>query len=214
MGMGQSVLIDMNSGWYKHKSEFNDGLKTRSYLQVLGALDALNAILPDDYRVRIDTKEYDDAVRGALSAFCNYCETDYPDPADKTKTVSLPTKHDAARIVRRTVLLSPELQMITGRKFDTFWRCDTCGRDNLLGGTTFRRTVLRKPFYLKVVPEPPLNAGGIAGKTDFHHKFESWARGFLAELNAEARRFRADYKPKDGEIDDFEADFGDDIDLD
>lgn len=212
--MGQSLLIDMNSGWYKHKTEFNEGLRTRNYPQCLGALDALNALLPDEYRVIIDNEEYNEKIKGNLVVLCNYCKSDYPDPNGKDKTIKAPTRTEVSKMQKQDLLLSAMDQLISGKRYDTFWQCPKCEKDNKLSQSTFKQSVLRKPFYLQVVPESPLPKPGLEGRTTFHMKFEKWARGFLVELNAQARQFRNDYKGKN-DIDEMDGsdNFGEDDDL-
>lgn len=201
--MGQSLLIDMNSGWYKHKTELNEGLRTRDYLAAEGALDSLNALLPDEYRVIIDTDEFKRRTRGNVIAFCNHCKSKYEDPKDKKTMVESPTRIDIDRVEKQQLLLPAFDQMLYGKEYDTFWVCPNCNKDNKLSETKFKKSAMQKPYYLKVVPEPPIHRPGLDDRTNFHYKFEKWARAFLTELNAQARQFRHDYKPKedDGELD-------------
>ncbi len=103
--MGQSLLIDMNSGWFKHKTEFNEGLRTQSYDQVKGALNALNALLPQDYRVTIDSEEYDELIRNNLVALCNHCDSEYEDPGKKDKMIKGPTRIDVSKMKKIRLLL-------------------------------------------------------------------------------------------------------------
>lgn len=203
--MGQSLLIDMNSGWYKHKTELNEGLRTRNYSEVEGALDALNALLPDEYRVLIDTELYNERIKGNMVALCGHCTTEYDDPANKEKTIKGQTRIDVEKMERQELLLPSMDRMIYGKETDTFWTCPECNKDNRLSETKFKRSVLQKPFYLKVVPEPPKHKPGIDDRTNFHYKFERWARAFLTELNAQARQFRHDYRGRENEFEDSEA---------
>lgn len=199
--MGQSLLIDMNSGWYKHKTEVNDGLKTRNYDQVLGALDSLNALLPPEYRVIIDDDDYNDKLKGNLIGLCNFCESEYNDPTNKNKILKGPTQIEHSKIKKLRLLLPETERLIYNKKYDDFWCCFKCSNMNRLSETKFRQTILKKPFYLQVVPEAPRRKLGIEDRTSYHVKFAKWARNFLAELNASAQKFRQEYKPKDDEVD-------------
>ena len=213
--MGQSLLIDMNSGWYKHKTEVNDGLKTMNYNQVLGALDSLNALLPDEYRVVIDSDDYNEKIKGNLLAMCPSCVTDYPDPNDRTKVLTLPTQTEHTRLKKLRLLLPKMDQIARGKKYNDYWECPKCFTLNDLSKTRFKQRILKKPFYLQVVPDPPKRHLGIEDRGTYHIKFAGWARLFLAELNASAQRFRQEYKPKD-DADGSESEFSikDDDDLD
>lgn len=206
--MGQSLLIDMNSGWYKHKTEVNEGIKIRNYNQVNGALAALNALLPDKYRVIIDNEEYNQKIQGNLVALCNHCTSEYEDQTNEGKMVELPTQNDVNKIKKYHLFLSNLDRVATGQKYDDFWKCESCKKINRLRETKFKQIILRKPFYLQVVPEPPKQKMGIEDRNVYHVKFELWARNFLAELNAQAQKFREEYKPKAWEMDQAEIDFG------
>lgn len=197
--MGQSLLIDMNSGWYKHKTEVNDGLKTRNYTEVKGSLNALNAILPEEYRVIIDDDLYREKIKGNLVALCNHCVTALPDPKKPDNNIEGPTQIDYDKLKVEHLLLNSFDQLTTGKKYDNFWECPECKKLNRMSETKFRQIILRKPFYLQVVPEPPKQHLGIQDRNIYHNEFESWARNFLGELNAQAQRFRQEYKPKEGE---------------
>lgn len=211
--MGQSLLIDMNSGWYKHKTEVNDGLKTGNYNQVLGSLDALNALLPKEYRVIIDTDDYNRRIESNLLAMCGFCSTMTPDPKGKDKDTEGPTTFEYSKLKRISLLLSSWDQIAYGKKYDDFWCCQKCNNLNRFSNTRFKQRILRKPFYLQVVPEPPLRKMGIEDRSSYHNKFAKWARLFLSELNAAAQKFRHEYKPKDQEVDIFDDTTGADDEL-
>lgn len=213
--MGQSLLIDMNSGWFKHKTEVNDGLKTHNYAQVIGSLNALNALLPNDYRIAIDDDLYNEKIKGNLVAQCNHCTSVIiPDPKKPEDEQEVPTQKDYAKLTVLHLLLDRFEQMATGKKYDDFWRCDSCKQLNRLSETKFKQIILRKPFYLKVVPEAPRRKIGVDGRHVYHNLFENWARNFLAELNAQAQKFRQEYKPADGEGGEGEDVNMEDLDLD
>lgn len=212
--MGQSLLIDMNSGWYKHKTEVNDGLKTHNYTQVKGALNALNALLPEEYRVIIDDELYNERIKGNLVALCNNCTSFMPEPKNPEKGVEAPTQIDYSKLKVLHLLLNSFDRFATGKKYDDFWSCPNCNKLNKLIETKFKQIILRKPFYLQVVPDAPKRHMGIEERNSYNIKFENWARNFLAELNAQAQKFRQEYKPKDGEYEEDMPQVFEDSDLD
>lgn len=203
--MGQSLLIDINSGWYKHKTEVNDGLKTRNDTQVKGSLYALNALLPQKYRVIIDDDLYRQRIKGDLVALCNNCTSTIEDETKKGEVIEVQTQTDYNKLEILHLLLESLERVAYNKEYDDFWICSKCNEMNRLSETKFRQVILQKPFYLQVVPEPPKRHIGIQDRITYHAKFESWARNFLGELNAQAQKFRQEYKPTGDE-----ADLGDD----
>lgn len=199
--MGQSLLIDVNTGFIKHRLTVLGGLLTGNTEAVIGSLNGMNALLPEAYRVTIDTDEYNARIRGSMVALCSHCKIskEIDDGEGKTKTVKVPTPIDYNQIKVYNFLLSNNIQFITGRKYDKFWICPKCKKDNRLSETEFEQTTLKEPHYLQVVPAPPVKSVGISDKMSFEIKFERWARKLEAELEASAARFRAEYKPRKGE---------------
>lgn len=201
MIMGQSLLIDVNTGFIKHRLTVLGGLLTGNTEAVEGSLNAMNALLPEKYRVVIDTDEYNHRISGSMVALCSHCKTakEVDDGEGKPKIVKLPTPIDYNNIKILTLLLSSREQFLTGQKYDKFWICPKCGKDNRLSTTEFEQTTLREPHFLQVVPAPPTKKVGLTDRMTFQVKFERWARKLEAELEASAARFRAEYKPRKGE---------------
>lgn len=199
--MGQSLLIDVNTGFIKHRLTVLGGLLSGNTEAVIGSLNAMNALLPETYRISIDTDEYNARVKGSLVALCSHCKVskEIDDSEGKPKTVKVPTPIDYSQIKVLNLLLSDIEQFISGKTHDKFWVCPKCKKTNRLSETEFEQTTLKEPHYLQVVPAPPMKSIGISDKMSFEIKFERWARKLEAELEASAAKFRAEYKPKKGE---------------
>lgn len=199
--MAQSLLIDVNTGFIKHRLTVLGGLLTGNTEAVEGSLNAMNALLPEQYRVIIDTDEYNARIRGSMVVLCSHCKTtkEIDDTEGKPRTVKVPTPIDYNEIKILNLFLSANEQFITGKTHDKFWVCPKCKKDNRLSTTVFEQTTLKEPHYLQVVPSPPKKNVGIQDRMSFAVKFERWARKLEAELEASAARFRAEYKPRKGE---------------
>lgn len=195
------MLIDVNTGFIKHRLTVLGGLLANNPEAVIGSLDAMNALLPETYRVTIDTDEYNARIRGSMVALCSFCTTpkEIDDGEGKTKTVNLPTPTDYEKIDIQNLLLPASDQFVYGRKYDRFWACPKCHNDNKLSTTDFEQITLKEPHYLQLVPAPPRKGTGVVDRTTYWVRFERWARKLEAELEASAARFRAEYKPKKGE---------------
>lgn len=197
----QSLLIDVNTGFIKHRLVVLSALEYNAYAAVIGSLDAMNALLPDEFRVVVDTDEYLERIRGNKVALCSHCTTDTEiDAGDgKTKTVKLPTPTDYAKIKPMSILLRSKEAWMYGSRYKEIWVCHKCHNDNELLHTEIQQTKLREPYYLGIIEAAPIKTIGILDRSTYPIKFERWARKFLAELEAAAGRFRAAYKSKEGE---------------
>ena len=197
----QSLLIDVNTGFIKHRLVVLSSLLSDNYAAVIGSLDAMNALLPDQYRVVVDTDEYLARIKGNMVALCSHCTTtkEVDDGEGKTKEIEVPTPTDYEQIKTLHILLPSQKAWLYGSKYMDVWVCPKCHKDNDIRYTEFEKTILREPHYLGVIEAPPLKTIGILDRSTYPIKFERWARKFLAELEAAAGRFRAEYKPKKGE---------------
>lgn len=197
----QSLLIDVNTGFIKHRLVVLSSLLSENYAAVIGSLDAMNALLPDKYRVVVDTDEYLSRIRGNMVALCSYCTItkEVDDGEGKTKIVKLPAPTDYETIRTYPKLLRSWDAWLYGSKYMEVWRCPKCKQENDIRYTEFEKTILKEPHYLGIIEAPPIKTIGILDRSTYPIKFERWARKFLAELEAAAGRFRAEYKPKKGE---------------
>lgn len=190
----QSLLIDVNTGFIKHRNGVLAGLESEKYDKVIGELYALNALLPEEYRVTIDTEEYNEKIKNNIQASCNFCTSTVQD--SEGKDITKPTTTDYNKLKIMNILLPEFEAFVCGSKYVKVWQCPKCKKDNRLDNTHFEQIVLKQPYFLRVVPEPPQRNLGLVDRPTYKQKFEQWARTLLAELEAEAGRFRKDYKPK------------------
>lgn len=194
--MGQALLIDVNTGFIKHRNGLTSALLSYNYDAAIGSLYAMNALLPNEYRISVDTTEYNQKVKGNLQVLCRYCITTTTRD-EKEYTEPTPTDYDQIKILN--IFQTGFDRIVTKKKYEKFWVCHKCKKQNRLFDSEFNQIVLKEPYFLKVVPAPPSRMSGLVDRATFHSKFERWARTFLAELEAEAGRFRAEYKPKKGD---------------
>lgn len=195
----QSLLIDVNTGFIKHRLVVLSSLLSEENAAVIGSLDAMNALLPEKYRVIVDTEEYNERIRGNTVAYCQHCTTitTETDESGVKNDVESPTAIDYDIIHSYPLLLSSFDALLYGNKYREIWVCPKCGQDNDLATTVFNKTILKSPYYLSVIEQPPTKKLGVIDRATFQPAFERWARKFLAELEAAAGKFRAEYKGKD-----------------
>ena len=174
--MPQSRLPDINTAFITYRRQVLSGLSTGKYSLTFGGLYALNALLPEKYRVTISSLEYEKMTRVDIFVKCTKCKKDVD-----YKTIQL---YD--------LLTTPLDELITGTEKEKVWDCPDCGYTNKLSETDMTRTTLKEPYYLRVVPKPPMRKDGIMDRTKYHQMVEQWALTFLTELEERMAQFRDD----------------------
>ena len=184
--MPQAQLIDINTAAITHRNGVLSGITNRDYAKTIRHLKCYNAALPLEYKIKIDTEEYNNKIKQNIVAECKHCKG--------------PTPQSDIKILR--LLLSETQQLIEKQTHDYFWICPKCNKDNRQIETVFIQDVHAQPYYLKIVPEPPARKNGLGNRVSFDILFEAWASNFLEELEEAAAKYRQEYKPKDqSEID-------------
>lgn len=202
------MLIDINTAAITHRNGTLSGITERNYSKVLRHLYCYNAALPVEYQIHIDTAEYNEKAKANMVAQCGFCTSvQTVKVRGVEKEQELPTETELDKIDFIKILLSGKERFFRNSEYDEIWVCPKCHRDNRRADTVFIQSVIKQPYYLRCVPEPPIKNAGIMDRTTFDTEFESWASTFLEELEQAAAKFRQEYKPKDqSEIDETSID--------
>ena len=177
----QSRLPDINTAFVKYRNIVTTHLEMQDYTACFGALYALNGLLPDEYRVKISTTEYNKLTRHDIFVKCNSCqvETDY----SKIKVFDL---------------IIPLIEtVISGNQHEKVWLCSSCKHKNKLLKTEMRQTVLQEPYYLHVVPSPGKRRDGLNDRSSYHRKIAVWVWTMIDELEERMSMYREDNWQKD-----------------
>ena len=172
----QSRLPDINTAFNTHRRKVIVSMDQDKFLDSLGALYALNALLPLEYRVVISTRKYLELTRQDLSAQCPRCDNLF----------------DYSKIKPENIIANPTMEMITGTKQQMVWKCTKCKAVNPINKTTFTQTILDKPYYLGVVPDPPKRGDGLSDRFGFAHRCKKWCWQMLYELEEKMAQYRDD----------------------
>jgi hypothetical protein len=191
--MPQSRLPDINTAFVTYRREVIRALNYYNYSNCVGALYALNALLPKDYRVQISSSKYTEKTQTDVIVFCKECKQEH-----KRNSIQV---YDL-----KTTLL---IQILSQAKSKKVWDCPSCGCENSLAKTEMAQTVLKQPFFLKVVSHPPERQDGLMDRKSYHSEFSKWVWQTLHELEERMAQFRDDNWQK-GEESDIE---GGDIDV-
>ena len=162
-------------------------IDAKKYTVCLGALYALNGLLPPEYRVEIDDDLYREKTRTDVFMVCGN-----PDCAQEIDRNTIVVKREKA---------SPVIMLITKREHQRVWMCPKCNFKNVFDRTRMIKTTLKMPYFLKVVPQPPSRQDGILDRKSFIKKFDAWAWTLLDELEERMAQYRDDNWERGGEMD-------------
>ena len=191
--MPQSRLPDVNTAIIVYRRESITDLKSQNYSGCIGGLNALNAMLPKEYRVVISTKDYEDVMKEGLFAICKFCKVE----------------NDFRSVKIINISLTFDLKILTNQKSENVWFCGTCKKQNKTAITQFNQKKFKQPYYMRVVPNPPIRKEGILSRTRFDSTFVSWFWTVLGEIEAQLAQFRDDNWKKPGSLYDLDEDLGD-----
>lgn len=191
----QSLLVDINTAAITYRRECLQSLDKKKYAHCFGCIKAMNGLLPEDqddksYRIRIDTAEYNEKVKGSSVARCNYCKKD--------------TERKGLQILN--IRLPAEAAQVIGYDVEQVWLCSHCKKDNILKDTVIIQNVVVEPFYSQIVPEPPKREVGLLNQMDYHKNVVEWVWLCLDNLEEAFTRYRKDYEPKANQMGLFESD--------
>lgn len=172
----QSRLPDINTAFNTHRKRAIISLENHNHTECLGALYALNALLPQEYRVIISELKYAEVVRQDQTISCLKCghKTDY------------------SKVRIANVITTPLQRMLSNQKSVRIWFCLQCKYENILTDTTIEKTILSQPYYLGVIQPPPQRRDGIIDRINYDRLFQRWAWTMLDELEEKMAQYRDD----------------------
>lgn len=124
-----------------------------------------------------------------------------------TKQIEVQTETSLSKIklFDLPVLMVESLMLNT--KSIKAWVCPSCNKINELHKTKKIEAERVRPFYAKVIPEPPIKQIGLQNRFNFEHDFTKWFWNFLEEINWGEVAYRKEYISQNGH--DMEISFND-----
>ena len=148
------------------------------------SLMAINAILPEDYRVEVNTSKYNRAISDSVTIKCLACDVEQSYDGVHTFELYLPA----------------DQQIITQKKYAPAWRCGSCSKVTLWSVTKTIVKQFEKPFYVKVIPAAPGQTGMIS-RIGYQEKVKRWFSIALEEVEHQIGLYRADYQSQQEDVD-------------
>lgn len=174
--MPQARLIDINTAAIKYRNIAHASFNGRKYPNCYFAVYTLNGLLPEKYRVKVSTQEYEKLTHLDIKVKCPRCEDE----------------HDYHQIKQFDILLPLDGQIILQRPRQKVWVCSHCRQLNKISGDYMIQPKLAEPHFLKVIPAVPIRRQGLADRTRYHNVFSTWFGLAMKEIEAQIANFRDD----------------------
>lgn len=173
----QAKLPDINAAIVRYRNNWLHAFDAGDHNAVIISISACIALMPDDYKVEINTEKYYRQIKENKIIICEYCKEEHPH--DDIKTIP--------------VRVSPLKLMIYRKPCETIWYCPNCKKPNIYNSRKVRITKFQQPFYLGIIPEPPQRRFGISDRSSFDTKFKNWFEITVCEVESKIGKYRADY---------------------
>ena len=184
----QAKLPDINSAIVRHRTGALSALSQLNYALAATEIGAINSLLPEDYKVKEDSEEYQEIIKSQDVLICNSCkkETNFEEVIFYEKSIEI------------------NLQLLYGVERIKVWDCPHCQENNPKDGTDRLIREKQNPFYTGCMPLPPKKS--LFGETlQYRYQFEKWFDIALKEIEHKIGLYRTDYAAQEaGEIEHFE----------
>jgi len=173
----QAKLPDINAAIVTHRNNMLHAFDDGNYSKVLLSWSAINSLLPEDYKVEINSRKFFRLVSENKIIICESCKKD--------------TSYQEIHI--ENILLSTIQNMLTGKQYEKVWYCPKCNKENIFDQKQIKLVKFQEPYYTEVIPEPPLKQFGLSDRSSYDTKFKQWFIRALDEIESKIGKYRADY---------------------
>lgn len=172
----QAKLPDINSAIVRHRTGALTAMAQLNYSLASTELSSINALLPEDYKVKEDTEEYFRIIKSQDVLVCSDCDKE--------------TEYNNIIFYQAAAPLQVQL-LYTIEKLEV-WNCPECNAINPKDGS--KRIIRQKqnPFYTGYMPFPP-ERSHFGNKLQYKYKFEKWFDIAMTELEQKIGLYRTDY---------------------
>lgn len=140
----QSKLPDVNHAIVTYRNAMIRAYDQGDYVKAAFAVDAINALLPEDYKLEINDEKYKEIIKEQKIIICDKCKAEHKQNDIKPYKLMLPFIISAIRF-----------KSGDRASYMTYWRCPSCSFERSLEGSQFKEKKLFNPSYLGIVPMMP-----------------------------------------------------------
>src|SRR3989304_9183424 len=125
----QAKLPDVNAALVRHRNAIMIAYDQGDFQKAGISLGAMIALLPDDYKLEVNTDKYDELVQSKHNIICTECKA----------------KHLRDTIHPYSVLLSDLDALLSHEKTMIVWECPSCKNVQPLQGSSTKTTKYQNP---------------------------------------------------------------------
>jgi len=191
----QAKLPDVNAAIVRYRSQALEAARNPdTYDMAIISLSALNADLPEDFKVEVNSQKYYSLIEDRRYILCSFCTEVDKNENSSTFGKKIPTECIFADVEKYEIDLDWKEQILSGKQKESFWVCTKCGVANVLDTNSVKIKKYQMPFYTKIMPEPPSKKRGIQGRTSYENEFKIWFGIALQEMENQISKYRTEYE--------------------
>lgn len=186
----QSKLPDINAALVRYRSVAIESFDNDDDDMARMALGNMVALLPDKFKIVIDTDEYNEKIKENTFLVCPNC---------KKETVSDNVVRYKKRLSNIEQFLkatrNPPPMTYEEKQYDNVWCCGYCKHENRNEDTKLIEEKHSMPYYLGVIPEAPRRNHGdpLSDRLHFKQQFRNWFKIAFSEIESKIGIYRAEY---------------------
>ncbi len=179
-------------------------METGNYNGSYAALNNMNALLTEEYRINVSTDAYNSFEDEVTLCKCKFCKMDREEiihegeEDERKKIVKVPTEFRFSSIKIIKVIAPFIDSILTGKESELVWYCPECKAENKVSETEKPKVKRERPYYRKVVKDCPTRQAGITGRMTFDTEYDSYAWNFSEELENTLSKYRIEYIAQNG----------------
>lgn len=187
----QSKLPDINAALVRYRSLAIDSFQNHDDESARMALGNIVALLPEEFKVVVNTEEYREKIKEKNFMVCLKCKKEIP-------------YNEINKVKKRLSNLEQFVKMCgknpprtaDEKEYDMVWDCPKCKHENRLDDTQLITEKPNMPFYLGVIPEPPKHnySDPLTERMYFTQRFREWFKIAFAEIESKIGIYRAEYQ--------------------
>jgi hypothetical protein len=172
----QAKLPDINNRLISYMSAAERAYNSGDFEKAAICFRATIALLPEEYKLEINTQKYNELVQNKHLIICTAC-----------KVESIREK-----IIPYQVLLTSLDRLVTRQQTIVVWGCPACEHVEPLNTSQLKTIKYQNPSYFGVVPEPPMREG-FHDRIGFSHKSKIWYGIVCPEIENKVMLYRTEY---------------------
>lgn len=190
MWSAQSKLPDINAALVRYRSVAIEAFDNNDDSMARMALGNMVALLPEKFKVIVDTDEYNEKIKEKKFLVCPNCKNEVISNTVRRYKKRLNNFEQFLKMARNPPPVTQDQ-----KEYDLVWCCDKCKNENRIEDTKIIEEKPSMPFYLGVIPEPPQKNYGdpLSDRLYFSQKFKNWFRIAFAEIESKIGIYRAEY---------------------